>query len=65
MNSDIELFFKTQLSVIAQTQSSCDFTQGWLTCLIIDILYQKAAIFFIYASTVVNVIVCIPNKQLE
>jgi hypothetical protein len=68
VDSDIKLFFRTQLSDIAKTRSDCDFTQDWPTPSDVDILCEKAAGFFIYASTVVKFIGfehCIPTTQLE
>jgi hypothetical protein len=68
VDSDIKLFFRTQLSDIAKTRSDCDFTQDWPTPSDVDILCKKAAGFFIYASTVVKFIGfkhCIPTTQLE
>ena len=68
VDSDIKLFFRTQLSDIAKTRSDCDFTQDWPSLSDIDILCKKAAGLFIYASTVVKFIGfkhCTPTKQLE
>jgi len=54
VDSDIKLFFRTRLTDIAKTRSDCDFTEDWPTSSDIDILCEKAAGFFIYASTVVK-----------
>ena len=55
VNSDIRLFFQTQLTKYAKIRIDCDL-QGWPTPSEIDILCEKAAGFFIYASTVVKFI---------
>jgi len=56
VDSDIKLFFKTQLSGIAETRSDDSFTEDWPSPSDIDILCKKAAGLFIYASTVVKFI---------
>ena len=68
VDSDIKLFFKTQLTNIAKTRSDCDFTQDWPNPSDISILCEKAAGFFIYASTVVKFVAFrhrTPTEQLE
>jgi len=68
VDSDIKLFFRTQLTDIAKNRSDCDFTQDWPSPSDIEILCQKSAGFFIYASTVVKIVSIkhqIPTKQLE
>ena len=68
VDNDIRLFLKTQLNAIAKTWSDPDFTQDWPNPSHLDILCNKAAGFFIYASTVVKYITsksCIPTEQLE
>ena len=54
VDSDIRLFFKTQLNDIAKPWRDSDFTQDWPDPSHLDILCKKAAGFFIYASTVVK-----------
>ena len=54
VDSDIKLFFRTGLTNIAETQSDCDLTEDWPSSSEIDILCEKAAGLFIYASTVVK-----------
>jgi len=54
VDSDIKLFFRTQLAEIAETRSHCSFTEDWPNPLDLKILCEKAAGFFIYASTVVK-----------
>ena len=56
VDSDIKLFFKTQLSGIAETRSDDSFAEDWPSPSGIDILCKKAAGLFIYASTVVKFI---------
>ena len=54
VDSDIKLFFRTQLDNISKTRSDCDFTEDWPSSSDIDILCKKAAGLFIYASTLVK-----------
>jgi len=54
VNSDIKLFFQTQFTELVEEQSDCSSTEDWPSPSEIDILCEKAAGFFIYASTVVK-----------
>ena len=54
VDSDIRLFFRTQLDSIAKTQSDFDLTEIWPSSHDIDILCEKSAGFFSYASAVVE-----------
>ena len=54
VDSDIELFFRTQLSNITETRSDCGSMEDWPSTHDITILCKKAAGLFIYASTVVK-----------
>ena len=54
VDSDIKLFFMTQLTTIAKTRHDCDFAQDWPSQSDINILCKKAAGLFIYASTVIK-----------
>ena len=68
VDDDIKLFFKTRLSNIAKNRSDCDFTQDWPSSSDIGILCNKAAGFFIYASTVIKFIMSknrTPAEQLD
>ena len=56
VDSDIKLFFRTQLTRLAKTRSDYDLTEDWPSSSNINILCKKAAGFFIYASTVVKFI---------
>ena len=56
VDSDIKLYFRTQLVNIVKSQSNCDFAEGWPTLSDIDVLCTKAAGLFIYASTVVKLV---------
>ena len=56
VDGDIKLFFRTQLTDIAETWSDCDLTDDWPSLNDIEILSKKAAGLFIYASTVVKFI---------
>ena len=56
VDGDIRLFFKTQLTNIAETWNDCDLPKDWPSSSDIDVLCKKAAGLFIYASTVVKFI---------
>jgi len=56
VNGDIELFFRIRLTDIAKARSDCDLTPDWPSSSDISTLCEKAAGFFIYASTVVKLI---------
>ena len=51
---DIKLFFRMQLSTLLRNRSDCNLIQGWPSSSEINILCEKAAGFFIYASTVIK-----------
>ena len=51
---DIKLFFRTYLTEIAKNRSHHDFTEDWPISSNIDILCERAAGLFIYASMVVK-----------
>ena len=61
VDSDIELFFRTQFTALAKNRSDCDLTGGWPSPSDIKILCTKAAGFFIYASTVVKFVMLSKN----
>jgi len=68
VDSDIKLFFRIQLTNIAKTRSDCNFTQDWPNPSDINILCEKAAGFFIYASMAVKFVAFknrIPTEQLD
>ena len=54
VNSDIKLFLRAKLTDIAKNRSICDFVEDWPSSQDINTLCEKAAGFFIYASTVVK-----------
>ena len=54
VDSDIKLFFRTGLINIVETRSDYDLTEDWPSSHEIEILCDKAAGLFIYASTVVK-----------
>ena len=54
VNNDIELFFQTQLTDLAESRSDCGSSGDWPSPADVEILCRKAAGFFIYASTVVK-----------
>ena len=51
VDGDIKLFFRTQLTNIAETWNDCDQTEDWPSSNDIDILCKKAAGLFIYARS--------------
>ena len=51
---DIKLFFKARLTDIAKSPSHADIAEGWPHSSDIDILCERAAGLFIYASTAVK-----------
>jgi len=65
VNSDIRLFFQTQLTELSKRQSDCDFTEDWPSSSEVDILCQKAAGFFIYASTVIKFLISSDHPPTE
>ena len=68
VDSDIRLFFRTQLSNIAKTRSDCNLTEDWPGPFVINILSNKTAGLFIYASTVVKFVASeyhIPTDRLN
>ena len=56
VNSDIRTFFRVRFTEIAKHRSDCDFTGEWPSSSDINILCEKAAGLFVYASTVVKFI---------
>ena len=67
VDSDIKLFFQTQLTNLVKNRSDCDLTEDWPSSSDIEILCKKAAGFFIYASTVVKFIASeneLPSERL-
>jgi len=68
VDNDIKLFFRTQLSNLLKNRSDCNLIQGWPSSSEINILCEKAAGFFIYASTVIKFITSknrTPTEQLN
>ena len=67
VDSDIKLFLKARFAGIAKTRSNCGLSEDWPGPQNIDILCEKAAGFFIYASTVVKFVSSnhhLPDKRL-
>ena len=56
VDTDIELFFKTQLTSLVENRSDCDLTEDWPSPCDLRVLCKKAAGFFIHASTAVKFI---------
>ena len=65
VNSDIKVFFQTQLTSLVESQSDCDFAEDWPSSSDIKILCTKAAGFFIYAVTIVKFIMSKHHTPLE
>jgi len=68
VNNDIKLYFQTQLTRIAKDRSDCSLGEDWPRPSEVKILCEKAAGFFIYASTAIKFIMSksyTPTKQLE
>jgi len=59
---DIKRFFRTRLTEIAKNRSDCNVTKGWPRLSDINVLCEKAAGLFIYASTAVK-FVASPHHQ--
>ena len=51
---DIKLFFRTRLTDVAKNRSHCNVSEDWPLTSDIDVLCEKAAGLFIYASTAVK-----------
>jgi len=68
VNSDIKLYFQTQLTKLAKERSDCSLGEDWPSPSEIHILCEKAAGFFIYASTAIKFIMSkshTPTQQLN
>jgi len=65
VDSDIKLFFQTQLTNLIENRSDCDSTEDWPSSSDIEILCKKAAGFFIYASTVVKFVTSENNPPVK
>ena len=68
VDEDIRSYLRAHLAKIAETRSSCNFPEEWPSPSDVDILCEKAAGFFIYASTVVKFIGSkhdIPTDRLD
>jgi len=68
VNSDIKLYFQTQLTKLAKERSDCSLGEDWPSPSEVKILCEKAAGFFIYASTAIKFIMSknhTPSQQLN
>jgi len=68
VNNDIKLFFQVQLTELIKRRSDCDLSEDWPSPSDINVLCGKAAGFFIYASTVVKLLMSgnrTPAEQLD
>ena len=65
VDSDIRLFFGTQLAGIIKNRSDCNLLRDWPSSSDLDILCEKAAGLFIYASTVVKFVASKDHQPTE
>ena len=65
VDSDIRLFFRTQLANIAKNRSDCSVLVDWPSSPELDILCTKAAGLFIYASSVIRFIASRGHRPAE
>ena len=65
VNNDIKLYFQTQLTNLAETQSHFGYPEDWPSQSDVEILCGKAAGFFIYASTVVKFVASVNYPSPE
>jgi len=65
VDSDVRLFFMTQLAAIAKNRSDFDLLEGWPSSTDLDTLCAKAAGLFIYASTVVKFVASKDHQPTE
>ena len=65
VKNDIRLFFQTQFTKLAKDRSDLDVTEDWPSPSEINILCERAAGFFIYASTVVKFITSSDHPPTE
>ena len=65
VNNDIKLFFQRQLTELAKKQSDCDLMGDWPSSSDVKIMCEKAAGFFIYASTVVKFLASRTRTPIE
>ena len=67
VDSDIRLYFQTQLTSIAKNRSDCNLQEPWPSSADLNTLCEKAAGLFIYASMVVKIVAAKnhqPTKRL-
>ena len=68
VDSDIKLFFQTQLANLVENRSDCDTTGDWPSSSDTEILCKKAGGYFIYASTVIKFVASensVPAQRLS
>ena len=65
VDNDIKLFFKMQFTNLTENQSDHDPTGDWPSPSDIEVLCKKAAVFFIYASTVVKFVASTTHTSAE
>ena len=67
VDSDIRLFLKDELVTVAKDRSDCNLLEEWPSMADLDILCEKAAGLFIYASIIVKLVAsrdCQPAERL-
>jgi len=65
VDSDLRLFFGTQLADITRNRSDCNLLRDWPSSSDLDTLCEKAAGLFIYASTVVKFVASKDHQPAE
>ena len=60
----IKLFLRIHLAVTTENRSHCDVAEDWPLSSDIDVLCEKAACLFVYASTVVKFVVSRHHRPL-
>jgi len=65
VDGDLRLFFGTQLANIAQNRSDWNLLEDWPSPSDLDILCEKAAGLFIYASTVIKFVASKDHQPTE
>ena len=65
VDGDIRLFFKTQLADVAKNRSDYNLLGDWPSPSDLDVLCEKAAGLFIYASTVVKFVASKDHQPTE
>ena len=65
VDNDIKLFFQSQLFNLTENRSDCDSMEDWPSPSDVEILCEKAAGLFIYASTVIKFVASEGDSPIE